>query len=66
MENKLLTWLSSLTITEHREAVQIILTRFEINRATLYNWKKKNKKFSPVEIEELNKIASSINNSKIF
>lgn len=65
-QNPLSQWLSSLTIAEHKRAVEYIITRFEINRCTLYKWKKPEKKFSTIEREELNRISQSINNSKIF
>lgn len=64
--NPLSQWLGSLTIAEHKKAVENIITRFEINRCTLYKWKRPEKKFSTIEREELNRIAISINNSKIF
>lgn len=65
-QNPLSQWLSSLTIAEHKRAIEYIITRFEINRCTLYKWKKPEKKFSTIEREELNRISLSINNSKIF
>ena len=64
--NPLSQWLGSLTIVEHKKAVEYIITRFEINRSTLYAWKRPEKKFTTIEREELNKISQSINNSKIF
>ena len=65
-QNPLSQWLSSLTIAEHKRAIEYIITRFEINRCTLYKWKRPEKKFSTIEREELNRISLSINNSKIF
>lgn len=65
-QNPLSQWLSSLTIAEHKKAIEYIITRFEINRCTLYKWKRPEKKFSTIEREELNRISLSINNSKIF
>ena len=64
--NPLRTWLENLTISQHREAVNKIITRFEINRTTLYLWKQDNKKFTTIEREELNKISQVINNTNIF
>lgn len=66
MENKLKTWLESLTVIEHREALKRITERFEIDRMTIYNWKRPTKQFSTIEKEELNKIAQAVNNSQIF
>lgn len=65
-KNQLKAWLETLTIAEHKKAVENIITRFEINRCTLYKWKRPEKKFSTIEREELNRISLSINNSKIF
>lgn len=65
-QNPLSQWLSSLTIAEHKRAIEYIITRFEINRCTLYKWKKTEKKFSTIEREELNKIAQAVNNTQIF
>lgn len=64
--NKLKTWLESLTVAEHREAFNRITERFEVDRITVYNWKKPTKKFSTIEKEELNKIAQVVNNTVIF
>lgn len=64
--NKLKIWLESLTIAQHKEALNMITSRFGINRTTVYLWKRDKKRFSIVEIEELNRISLSINNSKIF
>ena len=66
MKNKLKTWLESLTVAAHREAVKQIVERFEIDRATIYNWKKDSKVFTTIEKEELNKIAQAVNNTQIF
>lgn len=65
-KNQLKAWLETLTITEHKRAIEYIITRFEINRCTLYKWKKPEKKFSTIEREELNRISQVINNSNIF
>lgn len=64
--NKLKNWLESLTIAEHKKAVEFIITRFEINRSTLYAWKRPEKQFTTIEREELNKIAQTVNNTQIF
>ncbi len=66
LQNPLKTWLESLTIAQHKEALSMITNRFGINRTTVYLWKSDKKRFSIVEIEELNRISLSINNSKIF
>lgn len=66
LQNPLKTWLESLTVSQHKQAFDMITTRFGINRTTLYLWKRETKRFSIVEIEELNRISLSINNSKIF
>ena len=65
-QNPLLQWLGSLTIVEHKKAVKYIITRFEINRSTLYAWKRPEKQFTTIEREELNKIAQAVNNTQIF
>ena len=65
-QNPLSQWLGSLTIVEHKKAVEYIITRFEINRCTLYAWKRPEKRFTTIEREELNKIAQSVNNTQIF
>ena len=65
-KNQLKAWLETLTIAEHKRAIEYIITRFEINRCTLYKWKKPEKKFSTIEREELNRISQVINNSNIF
>lgn len=64
--NPLSQWLGSLTIAEHKKAVENIITRFEINRCTLYAWKRPEKRFTTIEREELNKIAQAVNNTQIF
>ena len=66
LNNPLKTWLESLTINQHREALSLITSRFSINRTTVYLWKSDKKRFSIVEMEELNRISHSINNTKIF
>lgn len=64
--NPLRTWLENLTISQHREAIEKIVSRFEINRTTIYQWKRENKQFTTIEREELNKIAQAVNNTQIF
>lgn len=64
--NPLSQWLGSLTIAQHKEALSMITTRFGINRTTVYLWKSDKKRFSIVEIEELNRISQVINNTNIF
>lgn len=66
LQNPLKTWLESLTIAQHKEALSMITSRFGINRTTVYLWKSDKKRFSIVEIEELNRISQVINNSNIF